>query len=82
MARGRRSATVNRDDPSFVGHGIVEWIGPPRFWLRDEVIVVYVGDDDALDAALRSILGRPFAERIGFEGRALPDRLKRDCELA
>lgn len=76
------AGTVNRNDPSNVGNGIVEWIGPPRFWLRDEVIVIYVGDDPKVDGALRTILGRPFAEQPGFLGRGLPEHLKRPCELA
>ena len=66
------AATVDRADPSMVGNAIVEWIGPPRFWLRDQVIVLYVGDDAAVDAALRTILGRPFAEDPGWGGRGAP----------
>lgn len=56
------SAKINRDDPSNVGNGIVEWNGPPRFWLRDRVIILYLGDNAATDAALRGVLGLPFAE--------------------
>jgi len=81
-AAGDAAATVNRNDPSNVGNGIVEWIGPPRFWLRDEAIVIYVGGDAGVDAALRTILGQPFAEQPDFQGRALPEHLQRDCELA
>lgn len=64
------AATIDRDDPSMVGNAIVEWVGTPRFWLRDRVIVLYVGEDGAVDAALRDILGRPFAEGRG-PGRGL-----------
>jgi len=74
------AATVDPNDPSNVGNAIVEWIGPPRFWLRDEAIVMYVGDERAVDGALRAILGQPFAEQVGFEGRALPGHLQRDCQ--
>jgi hypothetical protein len=70
-AASEAASTVNRRDPFQVGNAIVEWIGPPRFWIRDRVIVLYVGGDPAVDAALRSILGQPFAESPN-EGRALP----------
>ena len=32
----RVSATIDKDDPSHVGNAIVEWVGPPTFWGRDE----------------------------------------------
>jgi hypothetical protein len=56
------SAKINRADPTQVGNAHVEWTGPPRFWLRDRIIVLYLGDDAATDAALRALLGPPFAE--------------------
>ncbi|MEO5705197.1 MAG: hypothetical protein ABIZ52_02675 [Candidatus Limnocylindrales bacterium] len=56
------SVKIDRDDPSHVGNGIVEWNGAPRFWLRDRVIVLYLGKAEATDAALRALLGQPFAE--------------------
>jgi hypothetical protein len=70
--------TINRDDPSNIGNGLVEWIGPPRFWLRDRLIVNYVGDDAALDAALRAAFGLPFAEAKGWAGGRRP-LLKGTC---
>ena len=59
------AATINAGDPSQIGNGIVEWVGTPRFWLRDRAIILYVGEDAAVDAALRNILGQPFAEGAG-----------------
>lgn len=56
------ASVIDPDDLSMVGSSIVEWAGRPRFWLRDRIVVLYVGDDAATDAALRSLLGRPFAE--------------------
>jgi hypothetical protein len=56
------SAKIDRDDPSKIGNGIVDWTGSPRFWLRGNVIVLYLGDDAATDGLLRDILGPPFAE--------------------
>ena len=56
------ASTIDPDDPSKIGTSIVDWAGSPRFWLRDRIIVLYVGEDAATDAALRNLLGRPFAE--------------------
>jgi hypothetical protein len=72
---------VNPKDPSNVGNGIVEWIGPPRFWRRDNVIVTYVGGDVAVDRALRGILGRPFADS-GVPGGPLRHGAARPCAAA
>ena len=56
------ASMIDREDPSKVGTAIVEWAGRPRFWLRDRILVLYIGDDAATDAALRGLLGEPFAE--------------------
>ena len=70
------AAKVDRDDPSVIGNAIVEWIGRPRFWLRDDLIALYLGDHAATDAALRRVLGQPFAELEG--GR--PPLAGPDCQ--
>jgi hypothetical protein len=60
------SQTIDRDDPTKIGNGIVDWAGAPRFWLRDRVIVLYLAQDAATDSTLRALLGPPFAEgRVG-----------------
>ena len=56
------ASMIDRNDPSKVGTSIVDWAGRPRFWLRDRILILYVGDDAATDAALRNLLGEPFAE--------------------
>lgn len=56
------ASQIDPEDPSMIGTSIVDWAGRPRFWLRDRILVLYVGDDAATDAALRGLLGRPFAE--------------------
>lgn len=61
------SMKIDRNDPSKIGTAIVDWAGTPRFWLRDRIIVLYTGEDAATDAAIRALLGRPFAE--GQPGR-------------
>ena len=52
----------NDDDAEVRGDAFESWPGRPRFWLRDNAIVIYLGEDAALDKALRTILGVPFAE--------------------
>jgi hypothetical protein len=39
------------------------WIGPPRFYKSDRLIVLYVGRNENLIRALDDVLGRPFAGR-------------------
>lgn len=66
------AAQIDPDDPSNVGSAIVEWVGTPRFWLRDRMIVVYSDDDEATVTLLADLMGDPFAQG---EGRPalLPD---------
>jgi hypothetical protein len=59
------SAKIDREDPSKIGNSLVDWVGRPRFWLRDRIIVLYLGQDDSTDGELRALLGRPFAEGEG-----------------
>lgn len=56
------AAKIDRQDPSKVGNGIIDWAGTPRFWLRENIIVLYLGQDAATEAALRTLLGQPFAQ--------------------
>lgn len=56
------ASKIDRDDPTKIGTSIVDWAGRPRFWLRDRILVLYLGDNAATDAALRDVLGPPFAE--------------------
>jgi hypothetical protein len=66
------ASTIDREDPSKIGTSIVDWTGRPRFWLRDRILVLYVGNDATTDAALRSLLGQPFAEAPGPGRPPLP----------
>jgi hypothetical protein len=59
--RQQASARIDRSDPFHVGTAIVEWIGSPRFWERDRILLLYVGPDPAVEAVLTSVLGPPFA---------------------
>ena len=39
----------------------VNWIGPPHFFLLDNVIALYIGDDETVISALLGISGESFA---------------------
>jgi len=66
------AARIDPNDPSNLGTAIVEWAGTPRFWQRGPMLVLYLGEDQATEDSLRSILGEPFARGAG-PGRGLPD---------
>ena len=67
------AARIDPADPSDVGTAIVEWVGNPRFWKSDRLIVLYLGDDVTVEAGLTSVLGPPFARGEGrAPGRDLP----------
>lgn len=59
------SSRVDPDDPSNVGTAMVSWAGNPRFWHRGRIIVLYLGDDPAVEAGITSVLGQPFARGRG-----------------
>jgi hypothetical protein len=42
---------------------IVDWVAPPHFFLKGRVLVLYVGSDPAVLAALRAVLGAQVAGR-------------------
>lgn len=65
------AARIDPNDPSNLGSAIVEWAGTPRFWQRGPMLVLYLGEDQAIEDSLRSILGEPFARGAG-PGRGLP----------
>jgi hypothetical protein len=70
------ASKIDRDDPSKIGTSIVDWVGRPRFWLRDRMLILYVGDDARTDAALRTLLGEPLAEA---DASARPFPPEPDC---
>ena len=71
--RAAAVARIDRRNPSHVGNGIVEWVGSPRFWQRDRIIVLYTGSNAPAIAALTSVLGQPFAATPGGGGPGLPN---------
>lgn len=65
--RAAAASRIDPTDPSHIGTSIVEWMGNPRFWQRDRILVLYLGADPALTA----VLGQPFA-RGGGQGLGGP----------
>ena len=55
-----QAARVSRDG-SAVGTTKLHWIGPPRFYKRGKLLVLYIGDNDKVLKALEAVLGRQFA---------------------
>jgi len=39
------------------------WVDVPHFYLKERIIVLYVGDDPAIEELLESVLGSQFAGR-------------------
>jgi hypothetical protein len=56
---------IDPDDPSNFGTSIIEWAGEPKFWLRDRILVLYLGTEEPVEEALISVLGEPFARGEG-----------------
>jgi hypothetical protein len=44
-----------------IGQTQITWIAPPRFYRKDQLLVLYVGSDARVIDALAVVLGRPFA---------------------
>jgi hypothetical protein len=63
--RTQAAAKINPTNPSDMGTSMVDWNGRPRFWQRDRLLILYLGEDAATDTLLRSVLGQPFASGQG-----------------
>ena len=59
-------------DASSVGTSMMSWVATPHFYALDRVIVLYVGDDQAVVNVLNEVLGQPIAEGQGVP-LLLPD---------
>jgi hypothetical protein len=59
------TSTIDRNDPSKVGTSMVDWMGTPRFWQRDRILVLYLGTKGDTENLLTSVLGPPFARGQG-----------------
>ena len=50
-------------DGSSIGTSMPFWIDDPHFYYKEKIIVLYVGDDPAIEELLESVLGSQFAGR-------------------
>ena len=60
------ASNISPDGSGVVGTGcaaLITWVGPPHFYRRDQLIVVYAGSADDVLRPLEAVLGRPFATR-------------------
>lgn len=48
---------------SAVGTANIHWVGPPHFFKKGRLIVLFVGDNEKVLNALEAVLGRQFAGR-------------------
>jgi len=46
-----------------IGTSMPLWVDVPHFYLKERIIVLYVGDDPAIEELLESVLGSQFAGR-------------------
>lgn len=63
--RDAAAARIDPTDPSNLGTSIVEWAGNPKFWQADRIIVLYLGNDAAVETGITSLIGPPFARGQG-----------------
>lgn len=61
-AADAQAATVSRDG-SQVGTSKPFWIGPPHFYKKANLLVLYLGDDEKVLDILQKVLGPQFAGR-------------------
>lgn len=63
-------AALIAPDVSTVGTTFVTWVDVPHFYQQDNLIVLYVGQDDSTMVLLENQLGQPIAQ--GSSGSGLP----------
>lgn len=56
-------AALISPDGSSVGTSMVSWVAPPHFYKAGKLIVLYVGESQAVIDVLESVLGSQFAGR-------------------
>ena len=62
-ASAKAAAQLVAKDGGSVGTSMVDWVAPPHFYGAGKIIVLYVGSDANVKAALNSALGSQFAGR-------------------
>lgn len=64
-AAAEAEAALVSPDGSSVGTSMVGWVASPHFYRAEKLIVLYVGDSEAVTDVLESVLGQQFAGRSG-----------------
>jgi hypothetical protein len=62
QALGTEASQVSKDGSS-IGTSMVTWMAPPHFYRSGRLLVLYVGEEDAVIDLLESVLGPQFAGR-------------------
>lgn len=62
-ASAQREASLVSADGGTIGTTAVAWMGPPHFYRKGLLIVLYVGNTASVKDALQSVLGPQFAGR-------------------
>jgi hypothetical protein len=60
-AQMEAQATPISSDGMAVGTRKIFWVGPPHFFKKEKLLVLYVGDNDRVLKTLTAALGRQFA---------------------
>ena len=61
VEEAERGAAKVALDGSSVGMSLAKSVGPPHFYIRGPLIVLYVGDDTAMKSLLEKVVGPQFA---------------------
>ena len=64
-AAAEDEAALVSPDGSSVGTSMIGWVASPHFYRAEKLIVLYVGDSEAVTDVLESVLGQQFAGRSG-----------------
>lgn len=64
-AAAEAEAALVSPDGSSIGTSMVGWVASPHFYQVEKLIVLYVGDSEAVTDVLESVLGQQFAGRSG-----------------
>ena len=59
----KADASLVSPDGSRIGTTMPFWVDDPHFYYKEKIIVLYVGDDPAIEELLESVLGSQFAGR-------------------
>ncbi len=60
-------AALVSPDGSSIGTSLPFWVAPPHFYKAGRIIVLYVGENEAVMDVLESVLGAQFAGRVEME---------------